>query len=114
MAIAIYGVTVRVALLTIDPLEAEIVTTVLVNVAFVSAVNFADLDPAATVTLLGTVTSAVLLLDRLTNIPPVGAGPLSTTVPVDELPPLTVLGAKVNEDKTGGFTVSVADTVFPE
>ena len=65
-------------------------------------------------TLLGTVTNAVLLLDRLTNTPPVGAGPLSTTVPGDELPPLTVQGDKVNEDKAGGFTVSVADTVFPE
>ena len=90
------------------------VTTVLVNVGFVCAVNFADLDPAAIVTLLGTVTSAVLLLDRLTTTPPVGAGPLSTTVPLDELPPLTVLGDKVTADNAGGFTVSAADTFFPE
>ena len=43
-----------------SPLEAVMVTTVRVTVGFVSAVNLADLDPAATVTLLGTVTSAVL------------------------------------------------------
>ena len=90
------------------------VTTIFANVGFVCAVNCTDLEPAGTVTLVGTVTRAVLLLERRTTTPPAGAGPLSMTVPLDELPPLTVLGDRVNEDKAGGFTVSADDTVFPE
>ena len=47
--------------------------------------------PAATVTLAGTC-AAVLLLVSVTVTPPVGAAPLSVTVPVDELPPVTIVG----------------------
>jgi hypothetical protein len=89
-----YGVTVSVALLRIDPLQAEMVTAFWVGVNLVFAVNVADVIPAGTVTLLGTRTSNGLLLDRRTNTPPAGAGPLSVTVPVDGLPPLTVLPAE--------------------
>jgi hypothetical protein len=110
---AIYGVTVSVAPRRMDPLQAEIVTTVRTTVGLVIAVNFADVAPAATVTLLGIVTSAPLLLNRRTNTPPAGAGPFSTTVPVDGLPPLTVAGDKVNETREGGLTVRVADTLLP-
>ncbi len=59
--------------------------------------------PAATVTLAGTCT-AVLLLDRLTAAPPLGAAPLKVTVPVEELPPVTVEGLKLK-----ALTVGVAD-----
>jgi len=58
----------------------------------VLTVNVALLAPAATVTLAGTVAVDVLLLVRVTAAPPAGAGPLSVTVPVEESPPVTVVG----------------------
>ena len=47
--------------------------------------------PAVTLTLAGTA-AAELLLDNPINVPPAGAGPLKVTVPVDGLPPVTVVG----------------------
>jgi hypothetical protein len=79
--------------------------------ALVVTVNVAVVDPAATVTLVGTCAAAVLLLVSDTLAPPVGAAPLSVTVPVDELPPVTLVGFRVTEDKDTvavGFTVNVA------
>jgi hypothetical protein len=67
--------------------------------------------PANTVTLAGTCAAAVLLLVSVTVAPPVGAAPLSVTVPVDELPPVKIVGFNETDDKdtaAGGFTVSVA------
>ena len=67
--------------------------------------------PAATVTLAGTCAAVVLLLVNPTVAPPVGAAPLNVTVPVDEVPPATLVGFTVTEDKdtdAAGFTVSVA------
>jgi hypothetical protein len=83
----------------------------------------AALAPAGTTTLVGSVATEVLLLRRLTCSPPVGAGPLSVTVPCDEPPDLTVVGARLSEtkdtadgggDTVVGCTVSVADTIAPE
>ena len=54
--------------------------------------NVALLAPPATVTLAGTVAAEVLSLDKDTTAPPPGAGPLSVTVPVEELPPTTLVG----------------------
>src|SRR5205814_4922278 len=67
------------------------VTGVDVVTALVVTVNVALLAPAATVTLAGTVAVDVLLL-RVTAAPPVGAGPLSVTVPVEGDPPVTLAG----------------------
>jgi len=69
--------------------------------------------PAATVTFAGTVATAVLLLDSVTTAPPDGAGPLNVTVPVDELPPVTVVGDSDSVESDGapadpGVTVSTA------
>ncbi len=70
--------------------------------------------PAGTVTLAGTVATAVLLLDRVTTAPPAGAAALSVTVPCEELPPVTLAGFSVSEDRvTAGETVRVADRVAP-
>lgn len=55
-------------------------------------VKFAVVAPEATVTLAGTCAAAVLLLDRVTTAPPVGAAPANVTVPVDDVPPSTELG----------------------
>ena len=59
--------------------------------------NVTLVAPAGIVTLDGTVASDVLLLESKTTTPPVGAGALSVTVPVEELPPLTLVGFRVSE-----------------
>lgn len=49
--------------------------------------------PAGTVTLPAeTCATAVLLLDNVTIAPPVGAGPVRVTVPLEEVPPVTLAG----------------------
>ena len=59
--------------------------------------NVAVVALAATVTLAGTCAAAVLLLERVTNAPPVGAGAVNVTVPVEVLPPMTEVGFTVIE-----------------
>ena len=86
--------------------------------ALVLTVNVVLVPPAGTVTLPGTV-AAGLLLDRVTGAPPAGAGPFSVTVPVElpveALPPVTVVGFTPSEERrTGfGFTVRVSVRVTP-
>ena len=65
--------------------------------------------PSGTVTLAGTV-AAALLLERETRAPPLGAGPFSVTVPVEDPsgPPRTLVGVSDSEERTGGSTVSEA------
>jgi hypothetical protein len=54
--------------------------------------------PAGTVTLgADTCATAVLLLDNVTVAPPVGAGPVSVTVPLEGLPPVTLAGFRDTE-----------------
>lgn len=45
-------------------------------------VNVAEVDPAGTVTLAGTLAAVVLELDRVTTTPPVPAAAVRLTVPV--------------------------------
>jgi hypothetical protein len=67
-----------------------------------------DVLPAATVALEGT--DADLLFDaKVTEAPPLGAGPVNVTVPVEPFPPTTDDGEKVTDVGTGALTVSVAD-----
>src|SRR2546426_5332657 len=82
--------------------------------AAVPTVNVALVAPAGTVTLAGTV-AAELLLDSATCAPPAGAGPSSVAVPVELLPPVTVVGFTPSEERrTGfGFTVRVAGRGTP-
>ena len=61
--------------------------------------KFAALVPAATVTLAGTV-AAELLLDSVTEAAATAA-PFRVTVPVDAVPPVTVVGFKVTEVRAG-------------
>jgi len=65
--------------------------------ALVLTVNVALLAPAATVTLAGTL-AAPLSLVSSTCAPPVGAGPLSITVPIEEDPPLTLVGLSATDE----------------
>jgi hypothetical protein len=56
------------------------------------AANVAVVAPAATVTLAGTPTIAVLLLVSDTSAPPAGAPEVNLTVPLDPVPPVTLVG----------------------
>jgi len=85
------GLTVKVAVSFVAPVVAVIVAVVAVATATVVAVNVAAVAPAATVTDAGTVVEAELD-PSVTAIPPVGAGPLIVTVPVDDVRPVTVVG----------------------
>lgn len=49
----------------------------------------------------------------LTEVPPVGAGPLRVTVPVDETPPAIVVGLSTIETNDGGRTVIEAVLEMP-
>ena len=93
-------------------LGGEIETVVNFDTTLVETVKVAVLAPAATRTLAGAVAAAVLLLERVTVATPVGAGPVSVTVPVD-VPPLTLVGFNVRVDNVGGFTVRMAVFVTP-
>jgi hypothetical protein len=88
-----------------------IVAEVLLATAKVVIVNVADVLPEGTATEVGTVAAAVLLLCRATLTPPVGAGPVRVTVPVEDPPPLTLVGLTVTDVRLTGGVVTVGVTV---
>lgn len=101
----------RVADLLDPPNEPEMVTFVEEATEEVLTVKFADVAPAPTVTLAGTVAAEVLLLERETTAPPVGAAEESVTVPCEELPPVTELGFTETADSVaeGGSGLPLGD-----
>ena len=94
-------------------LAPEIVTLVVLRTRFVVTGKVAEVAPAATVMLDGTVATVVLLLESWMVIPLGGAMPLRVTVPVDGLPPTTFDGFNFNEDNVGRVIVNVAAFVTP-
>ena len=90
------GFTVKVAV-PVSPLLSvpAMVTGVDALTALVLIVNVAVVEPAGMVTLAGTVATAVLLLDRFTVVPPVGATVFNVTVPVEGFPPVTTAGFRL-------------------
>jgi len=68
-------------------------------------VNVTVLPPAGIVAEEGTWALDVLLLLSETTAPPGGAAPLSIKVPVDDDPPMTVVGLRVSELSAAGLTV---------
>src|SRR5467141_309539 len=74
------------------------VTGVDAATALVLIVKVAVVLAAGTVTVEGTL-AAPLLLESITCAPPVGAGPLNVTVPVEEFPPVTLVGFRESEER---------------
>src|SRR5712692_7338768 len=95
------GETVSSAVLVRPPKEAAIVMVVDAVTEVVVTVKLAVVDPAATVTLAGTVATTVLLLERITAVAAEGAG-LMLTVPCKVLPPATVAGVSMTLLRAGG------------
>jgi len=101
------GLTVNVAASFVPFKLAVTVTDVAAETGTVLAVKVAVDFPAATVTLAGTVTAA-LPLANVMGKPPLGAAPLSVTVPVEEAPPVSEAGLKLTDIRVGGFNVRFA------
>ena len=73
----------------------------------------AELAPAGTVTVVGTVAFCVSLLRRVRDTPPAGAAPLKVTVPIEFAGAVTVVGLTLKLVKTTwGWIVTVALAVF--
>lgn len=112
------GVTVSEADLVTPLYVPEMLIVVDEMTALVLTVNDALVAPAATVTLEGTL-AAVPLLESVTTAPPVEAGPLKVTVPVEDwTPPITLAGLTVRDERVGGgggagTTVNEADLEAP-
>jgi len=99
------GLMARVACALLVPYVAVMMDEVELLTAVVVAVNVALLALAAMFTLAGTVAPAVLPSETEIAL---GVGPDKVTVPVDELPPITVLGFMLTELMVSGLMVSVA------
>jgi hypothetical protein len=74
------------------------------GVGEVLAVKVAEVAPAGTTTVLGTITDSWSLLDNVIVSPPVAAGALMVTVPVVEVPPITDAGFILSEVRSGPGT----------
>ena len=74
------------------------VTPVFLFTPAVTTLNTAELLPDGTVMLAGTVALLGFELASTTTTPPLGAGPLSDTVPAELRPPVTVAGLSVNDN----------------
>jgi hypothetical protein len=66
--------------------------------------------PAITLTLAGRVAEELLLF-KATDIPPLGAGALKVTVPVDEVPPVTIVGFSDTADIAAMLDVMASGAV---
>jgi hypothetical protein len=97
------GVTVRESLCVRPEFEAEMVTVVELVERAVVTWNATAVAPAGTVTPGGTVASEGLLLDRERATPPLGAGLSRVICPVEEFPPLTLVGLRTSENGIAGF-----------
>ena len=80
--------------------EAVIVTPVAVATLPEETENVALVLPAGIVTEDGTDTTAEVPLESDMTMPPVGAGPTATTVPVEPFPLTTEFGAKARDDSS--------------
>jgi hypothetical protein len=95
------------------PSVAVIVLAVFAATVVVVTVNVAVVEPAATVTLAGTVADALLDASDTTR-PPAGAAVDKVTVPVLDAPPATDVGFNVTELSDAAVIVNVEDWDAPE
>jgi hypothetical protein len=100
------GITVIVAVTETPPRVAVIVALVTAATGKVMIGIVVDVDPAGTVTVPGTTTAPSLDVTE-TTLPPVGAGPLIVTVPVEVKPPITEFGEMVSAVGVRTVTVRV-------
>jgi len=105
-------VMVKTAVLDVAPVLAVMVALVVELTVDVLTVNVAEVLPAGMVTVAGAVADD-WLLERVMTKPPVGAAEPMVTVPVDELPPETLVGFSVSDDNPGAFTVNPALATTP-
>jgi hypothetical protein len=63
--------------------------------------------PPEMIALTGGAATPKLLLLMVTGIPPLGDGPVSVIVPVELVPPTTLVGDKVSDITVGAFKVRV-------
>jgi len=75
-----------------------IVTDVEAPTGEVVTVKVFEVSPAGTVTFAGTVAALVFELVRETTAPPEGAALARVTVPVEELPPSTLVGERESDE----------------
>ena len=111
------AVTVRLADVVVSK-NAVMVTDVLFPTANVVTVKLAEVCPPGTLTMPGTLATEKLLVARVTEIPPAGAGALKNTVPVALIPPRTLVGVTVMDCRSGGafgsgLTLTKMDLVTP-
>jgi hypothetical protein len=110
------AVTVRFAVRLVLPNVAVSVTTVVLATDVVATLNAALVAPLGTVTLVGADAAVELSLSDTAN-PPLGAAALNVTVPVEDVPPATVVGLRLTAESVtadgGEFTVNVANFVVP-
>ena len=93
--------------------DADMLTDVVTRTIDVFTMKLALVAPAGIVTLDGTEARPRLLLERTTTAPPLGAGPLRIRVPVDDcMPPTTLLGFNVSDERVTGGGVTLRDAVL--
>lgn len=101
LSVAVPAPSCKAKVLVTEPAVAVSVTVVAVVTVEIVAAKVALEDPAATFTEVGTDTSVLLLLERLTAKPPVNAAAFSVTVQLSVPAPLIVPFAQVNPLSTG-------------
>jgi len=100
------AVTTRFCVLA-TPSIAVIIAVACPAMGTVEMLNVAIVLPPATTTEAGSV-ATLLLLARLTAMPPTGAAVARVMVPMELLPPNRDVGLKLNDCNTGGLTVKLA------
>jgi hypothetical protein len=109
-AVTLGGLTTSVPVVDAPASVPMIVAVTDLPTCTVLIVNVLLVVPAATVTVAGT-DASVLSDASATTVPPAGAKPVRTTVPVDAFEPTTLLGATETDVNRGATTTHTPDTL---